>query len=101
VDNIIHKVALILAIISLASVIGLTATKFLNIHNMEINDPDASSYHDMSVAVYIIIGVLMMISGYLTWKVSRHISAFILPFGLGLTLFFYGVYIACAKGMIA
>lgn len=96
----IRKIALILAVISLLSVIGLTATKFLNIQQIE-ETGTAESYHDMSAWIYTGIGLLMMLSGYITWMVTRHLSAFILPFGLGLTLTCYGLYILSVKGMIS
>jgi len=95
----IHKIALILAVLSLLSVVGLTATKFLNVQQIQ-TEGDADSYHDMSAWIYTGIGLLMMLSGYITWMVTHHISAFILPFGLGVTLACYGLYILSVKGMI-
>jgi len=96
----IRKIALVLSVISLICVVALTGTKFLNIGQMEISDDNASSYHDLSPVIYAMVGILMMFSGYLTWRVSSHISAFILPFGLGITCLGYGLYILYAKGVI-
>lgn len=97
----IKKIAIILAVISIISVVALTGTKFLNVKNMEEQGGDASSYHEMSAVLYIVVGILMMTSGIITFYLTKHISAFIIPFGLGVTLLGYGFYICYLKGIVS
>jgi len=93
------KIGLLISVIGLGCVVGLTFTKYLNVQQIE-NTGDADSYHDLSALIYVAIGILMVISGLLTYKLTHHIGAIIIPVGLGITLLMYGLYICSVKGMI-
>jgi hypothetical protein len=87
----------LLAAISLIIVLALFGTKVLNIQNMEENGRDASSYSDASAIIYILAGIGMI---FVAWKTYHfHLIVGIIPFGLGISLLFYGLYVCWAKGM--
>ena len=76
---------------------ALFGTKILNIKNMEEEGRDASSYHDISAYVYVIVGILLSLVAFWTYKI--HIVAGIIPWGIGLSCLVYGLYILWAKGV--
>lgn len=93
----IKKIAFI-SIISLIVIIALTSTKFLNIINIQEQGGDASSYHDISAILYVLSGFLLCIIAFWTHKIN--IVAGIIPWGLGITLLGYGLYLCYVKGMM-
>jgi len=92
------KKVIIISMISIIVVLALLGTKILNIQNMEQQGRDASSYSDISAYVYVISGILMCLVAFWTYKI--HIVAGILPWGLGISVLVYGLYILWAKGLI-
>lgn len=90
------KKAIVISAISIFVVIALTATKILNIQQIEATGGDASSYHDFSAIIYVVCGVLLCLVAVWTYKV--HIVAGIIPLGFGITSLGYGLYICSVKG---
>ena len=92
------KKIIFISMISLIIVACLTATKVLNVMNIEESGRDASSYHDMSAIIYTVCGLLMCIVAFWTYRIN--IVAGIIPWGLGITLLGYGLYLCWVKGFI-
>jgi hypothetical protein len=93
------KKVVIISMLSLFVVVALTSTKVLNVINIEESGRDASSFHDMSAIIYTISGLFLCVIAFWTYRI--HIVAGIIPWGLGLTLFVYGLYLCWVKGIIA
>ena len=92
------KKVVIISCLSIICILGLFGTKILNIQNMEAQGRDASSYHDISAYIYTVVGILLCIIAFWTYKI--HIVAGIIPWGIGLGSLAYGLYILYAKGAI-
>lgn len=93
------KKIVFISMVSLLVVVALTSTKVLNVINIEESGRDASSFHDISAIIYTISGFLLCLVAFWTYRI--HIVAGIIPWGLGITLFAYGLYLCWVKGIIA
>lgn len=63
-----------------------------------VAETDAASYNETVIVGYIVMGIAMIIVAFWTYRI--HIVAGMIPWGLGLSVLGYGLYLAVCKGMI-
>jgi len=85
--------AVIISILSVIVVMLSVGTKVVNAPT--VKETQAISYDDMVIWGYMIMGLLMVIIAFWTYKL--HIVAGIIPFGLGVSALGYGIYVAYCK----
>jgi hypothetical protein len=90
------KKVILISMISLIIVALSVGTKVINAPT--VAETDAASYDEMVITGYIIMGVLMILVAFWTYRI--HIVAGIIPWGLGLSALGYGLYLAYCKGMM-
>jgi len=90
----------ILIIVGIIASIALCCTYALNVSNIETNDRDVNSYHDFVPWIYAFVGVILLITAWLTFHL--HFIAGILQYMIGGLMFAYGIYLGLIKiGVLA
>lgn len=87
-----------LPLLSLVIVLILCFTKYANIMEMEENGT-ADSFADISALLYVVAGALLVFIAYVTVGLKIGNPLAIIPYGIGISLFIYGLYICSLKGI--
>jgi hypothetical protein len=90
------KKVILISMLSILVVALSVGTKVINAPT--VAETDAASYNEMVIIGYIVMGAAMILVAFWTYRV--HIVAGLIPWGLGLSVLGYGLYLAMCKGMI-
>jgi hypothetical protein len=90
------KKIILISMLSILVVALSVGTKVINAPT--VAETNAASYNEMVIIGYIVMGAAMILVAFLTYRV--HIVAGLIPWGLGLSVLGYGLYLAVCKGMI-
>lgn len=90
------KKVILISMLSLLVVALSVGTKVINAPT--VAETDAASYNELVIVGYVVMGLAMIVVAFWTYRV--HIVAGIIPWGLGLSVLGYGLYLMYCKGMI-
>lgn len=91
------RMKILISAISVLAVILLFAGRFITIGHVESNDRDVDSFSELSLWLGVIGGVLMLFVAFWTYRI--HIVAGIIPFGVGVSVLIYCVYLLWCKSI--
>jgi len=91
------KKAIIISMISIIAILLLFGARVITIGHVETHDRDVDSFSTISLVMGVIAGLMMIFVAF--WTYRLHIVAGIIPFGVGISVFIYCIYMLWCKSL--